>query len=245
MIRVGFHKTILELEIFGHRQVLVRETAFTSLSDFGVLFRWLGVTLVVLFLLQLGALVVAVEIRDQSYQLIVVEKFVHGAPMAFVGLFLMLIGSKIAALGAQQSFINRNLVFGLTSLFIVLTIFIFGLLFTANQTVIKQTDQFIAQRRNQVKLLRDYSRDSKSLKDLGNQLVLSGQLSADSSMADQHLAARKFVKNQLKGISVQLEEAEQQRNIELNQRLLSGFLTLVVLLVAFALISLTSLTMKF
>ena len=62
---------------------------------FGTLFRWLGITLVVLLGLQLLAVLTVNGWGEESFRQLLATTLVTQSPMAFVGLLLMLIGQRL------------------------------------------------------------------------------------------------------------------------------------------------------
>ena len=57
--------------------------------------RWLGITLVILLVLQIGVVLSAADWSDSIYQQLLIERLVSQTPMGFVGLLLMLISSRL------------------------------------------------------------------------------------------------------------------------------------------------------
>ncbi|MFM8545379.1 MAG: hypothetical protein ACKOAP_10405, partial [Vulcanococcus sp.] len=62
---------------------------------FATLFRWLGLTLVVLLALQLLAVLAVNGWGDESFRQLVSTTLITQSPMAFVGMLLMLIGARL------------------------------------------------------------------------------------------------------------------------------------------------------
>ena len=62
---------------------------------FGTLFRWLGITLVVLLFLQLLAVLTVNGWGEESFRQLLATTLVTQSPMAFVGMLLMLIGQRL------------------------------------------------------------------------------------------------------------------------------------------------------
>ncbi len=57
--------------------------------------RWLGLTLVLLLVLQIAVVLSGADWAEPSFQQLLIERLVSQAPMGFVGLLLMLIGSRL------------------------------------------------------------------------------------------------------------------------------------------------------
>lgn len=66
-----------------------------STGRLGYLLRWLGLTLVVLLVLQLAAVVSAWSWQEEAFRQMVIERLITQSPMALVGLLLALFGSRL------------------------------------------------------------------------------------------------------------------------------------------------------
>ena len=69
--------------------------AEASTSRIAGLFRWIGGVLVLLLGLRLGAVLVANAWGQEAYRQLVVDTLINGAPLALIGLLLMLVGSRL------------------------------------------------------------------------------------------------------------------------------------------------------
>ena len=201
--------------------------------------RWLGITLVVLLILQLVVIFSAAEWSDPAFQQVLIERLVNQAPMGLVGLLLMLIGSRLDHPGAARTPI-RWVVCVLSSLLTIALIGVVPMAITGNQTLAGQADQTLEQKRGQLEMARQQSKDPEGVKMLGEQLAQAGQLPAGASDDDKTKAAQRFIDGQLAQMDDQIQQAERQRNLAVNQRRLGGTFSAVVLAVAFVLLALAS-----
>lgn len=201
--------------------------------------RWLGITLVVLLVLQLAVIVGAADWSDPAFQQVLIERLVNQAPMGLVGLLLMLIGSRLDHPGAARTPI-RWVVCVLSFLFTVAMIAVVPMAITGNQTLAGQADQTLDQKKGQLEMARQQSKEPEALKMLGENLAAAGQLPAGASDEDKAKAAKQFVEGQLAQMDEQIQQAERQRNLAVNQRRFGGTFSAVVLAIAFALLALAS-----
>ena len=75
--------------------VHVYRVALSSSGRFSPLLRWIGITLVVLLLLQMIAVLGLWDWSSEAFRQLVVERFIQQAPMALVGLLLMYLSSRL------------------------------------------------------------------------------------------------------------------------------------------------------
>ena len=109
---------------------------------------------------------------------------------------------------------------------------------TGNQALIGEADQSLEQRRSQLEMARQQSANPETAKIMGEQLAQAGQLPADASEEDKIQAAQKFIDKQLSQMSEQIQQAERQRDLTVNQRFFGGTISAVVLAVALVLLAL-------
>lgn len=211
----------------------------TSNGRFSPVFRWLGFTLVVLLLLQMAVVLSFGDWADGDYQQLVVERLVSQAPMGFMGLLLMLISSRLDY-PAPARLPIRWFVCGLSGLLAVAMIVVTPMAISVNQKLASEVDQTLQQRRSQLEMARQQGQNPQALQMLGEQLAQAGQLSVDASQDDKQQAAQKFIDGQLSQMDQQIQQAEQQRNLAVNQRRYGGTLTAVVLAVVFVLLAFTA-----
>jgi uncharacterized protein involved in exopolysaccharide biosynthesis len=201
--------------------------------------RWLGLTLVVLLVLQLVVILSAADWSDATFQQVLIERLVNQAPMGLVGLLLMLIGSRLDHPTAARTSI-RWVVCVVSSLLAIAMIAVVPMAITGNKSLADQADQTLESKRSQLEMARRNSRDPEGVKMLGEQLAQAGQLPEDASDADKTKAAQQFIDGQLAQMDQQIQQAERQRNLTVNQRRYGGTISAAVMAVAFVLLALAS-----
>jgi predicted Zn-dependent protease len=159
--------------------------------------------------------------------------------MGLVGLLLMLLGSRLDHPSAARTPI-RWVVCGVSSLLAIAMIAVVPMAITGNQSLADQADQTLESKRSQLEMARQQSKDPEGVKMLGEQLAQAGQLPADATDADKAKAAQQFIDGQLAQMDEQIQQAERQRNLAVNQRRYGGTLSAVVMAVAFVLLALAS-----
>ena len=87
-------------------------------------------------------------------------------------------------------------------------------------------------------MARQQSANPETVKVLGEQLAQAGQLPADASEEDKLQAAQTFIEKQLSQMNEQIQQAERQRDLTINQRFFGGTISAVVLAVALVLLAL-------
>jgi hypothetical protein len=204
-----------------------------------VLTRWLGLTLVILLLLQLAVLLPAADWQDEGFRQILMDRLVSQAPMAFIGLLLMLVGSRLAEPQRIRTPL-RWVVCVLSALLTALMIAAIPLAVSGNQSLADQADQTIEEQRSRLESARQQAQNPEAIRMLGQQLAQAGQLPAGASEAEQEEAARAFVDRQLDQMQSQLEQAQKARNLAVSQRRYGGTGTAVVLAVSFLLLALAA-----
>tara|TARA_B100001175_G_C19277620_1_gene527188 strand:+ start:58 stop:717 length:660 start_codon:yes stop_codon:yes gene_type:complete len=202
------------------------------------LLRWLGITLVLLLALQIGVVLSAADWSDGVFQQLVIERLVNQTPMGFIGLLLMLIGSRLDHPQQIRTPI-RWVVCVISAVLAVVMITVIPLGISGNNSLSGQVDQGIQQRRSQLENARkQYADNPEMLLGLGEQLAQSGQLPADATEEDKIQAAQNFIDNQFSKENQQIEQAERQRDFTVNQRLFGGTISAAVLAVALVLLAL-------
>ena len=201
------------------------------------LLRWLGITLVLLLALQIGVVLSAADWSDGVFQQLLIERLVSQAPMGFVGLLLMLIGSRLDHPQQLRTPI-RWVVCIISAVLAVAMIAVIPLGITGNQSLMGEADQTLEQRRSQLEMARQQSANPENVKVLGEQLAQAGQLPADATEEDKIQAAQTFIDKQLSQMTEQIQQAERQRDLTMNQRFFGGTISAVVLAVALVLLAL-------
>ena len=206
---------------------------------FGTLLRWLGVTLVVLLVLQLLAVLSVSNWGEESFRQLLATTLVTQSPMAFVGMLLMLIGQRL-----DEPVPGRTPLRWFVA--VVSTVLALGLLVTipvsisGDRAVSDQANQALLAQRGQLEMAKAQLENPQVLEQVIAQGVQAGQISADASEADKKKAAQAFMNRQLSQAEEQLKQAESRRDLAANQRRSGGTGTAVVLVVAFGLLALVA-----
>lgn len=206
---------------------------------FGTLLRWLGITLVVLLVLQLLAVLSVSNWGEESFRQLLATTLVTQSPMAFVGMLLMLIGQRL-----DEPVPGRTPLRWFVA--VVSTVLALGLLVTipvsisGDRAVSDQANQALLAQRGQLEMAKAQLENPQVLEQVIAQGVQAGQISADASEADKKKAAQAFMNRQLSQAEEQLKQAESRRDLAANQRRIGGTGTAVVLVVAFGLLALVA-----
>ena len=201
------------------------------------LLRWLGITLVLLLALQIGVVLSAADWSNGVFQQLLIERLVSQAPMGFVGLLLMLIGSRLDHPQQLRTPI-RWVVCIVSAVLAVLMIAVIIPGISGNQSLMGEADQALEQSRNQLAMAERESAKPGTAKVFGEQLAQAGRLPADATEEDKIQAAQEYFENQLTQMREQIQQAERQRELTINQRLFGGTISAVVLAVALVLLAL-------
>lgn len=205
---------------------------------FAPLLRWLGLTLIVVLLLQMAAVVVAIDWADTSRPPQLTGPLVALAPLGFLGLLVTLIASRLDH-PQQRHTLLRWFVFGCSALLAAGMIAAIPISLSSGAGDASQL-QNLEQGRQALKEARQFRDDEQQVAALGEQLAQAGQLAADATADDKRLAAEVMVDEQIDQMEAQLQRFEVQRTRESRQRLIGGTASAVVLAVAFALLALTA-----
>jgi hypothetical protein len=211
------------------------------------LLRWLGLTLVVLFGLQLLVLLASWNWDLEPFRQVVVERLVGDAPMALVGLLLMLFGARLDQVGTDRTPLRWvvGVLSGLLALAMVVSV---PLSIGSSQALAEQAQQAeaaIAQQASQLEQQKQQVQDPAFLDQLIADAEREGRIPADASAELKKQKAQEFIDGQIKP---QLDRAEQQlgqarlgRDLAVQQRRFGGTGRAVVLAVAFVLVALVAL----
>tara|TARA_B100001094_G_C18131029_1_gene772282 strand:- start:439 stop:1098 length:660 start_codon:yes stop_codon:yes gene_type:complete len=205
---------------------------------FAPLLRWLGLTLIVVLLLQMAAVVVAIDWADTSRPPQLTGPLVALAPLGFLGLLVTLIASRLDH-PQQRHTPLRWVVFGCSALLAAGMIAAIPISLSSGAGDASQL-QNLEQGRQALKEARQFRDDEQQVAALGEQLAQAGQLAADATEDDKRLAAEVMVDEQIDQMEAQLQRFEVQRTRESRQRLIGGTASAVALAVAFALLALTA-----
>ena len=205
---------------------------------FAPLLRWLGLTLIVVLVLQMAAVVVAIDWADTSRPPQVTGPLVALAPLGFLGLLVTLIASRLED-PQQRHTPLRWVVCGCSALLAAGMIAAIPMSLSSEAGDAIQL-QNLDQGRQALKEARQFREDDQQVEALGEQLAQAGQLAADATDDDKRRAAQVMVDEQIVQMEEQLQRFEAQRTRESRQRLIGGTASAVVLAVAFALLALTA-----
>ena len=205
---------------------------------FSPLLRWLGLTLIVVLVLQMAAVVVAIDWADTSRAPQLTGPLVALAPLGFLGLLVTLIASRLEH-PQQRHTPLRWVVCGCSALLAAGMIAAIPMSLSSEAGDAIQL-QNLDQGRQALKEARQFREDDQQVEALGEQLAQAGQLAADATDDDKRRAAEVMVDEQIVQMEAQLQRFEAQRTRESQQRLIGGTASAVVLAVAFALLALTA-----
>ena len=202
--------------------------------------RWIGITLVVLTLLQMLAVLALWDWQAEPYRQLVVERLVKESPMALVGLLFMQVSGRLDH--PNDSGRSRLLwtVCLLSGLMAVLLTAALPIVFGGDRMMQEQTDQQIAAKMGQLEMAREQSKNPQVLQQLLRQAEAAGQVPPGATEAQKLQTARAFVDRQLQQMEDQFKQAQQGGQLALNQRRYGMSLGAIVLIVAFTLLCLGS-----
>ncbi|MBD2422566.1 HpsJ family protein [Cyanobium sp. FACHB-13342] len=218
-----------------------------SFGRLGHLLRWLGLTLVVLFGLHLLALLASWNWALEPFRALFADRLVSEAPMALVGLLLMLFGSRLDHPAAGRTPL-RWIVVVLSGLLALAMVVAIPLSISSTQELEKQasqTDFALAQQTSQLERQKQQLQDPAFIDQMIAQAEQNGQIPATASAELKKQKAREFIDTQLKP---QLQRAEQQlgqarlgRDLAIQQRRFVGTGSAVALAIGFVLLALVAL----
>ena len=207
-------------------------------SRLAPLLRWLGLTMVVILLLQLAAVLVGIDWSDDTTRPQVTGPLVALAPLGFLGLLVALMGSRFEIPHRRQTPL-RWLICCLSTLLALgmLVAIPFSLDRGAGDPVQAEN---LEQGRQALQEARQFRDDAQRVKAVGEQLAQAGQLAADASDDDKIKAAETLIDEQIAQMDQQLKRVEGQQKRQSQQRLIGGTASAAVLAVAFVLLALTA-----
>jgi len=205
----------------------------------GNLFRWLGVTLLLLLLLQLLAVLAVNGWGEESFRQLLSTTLVTQSPMAFVGLSLMLIAARLDDPRASRTPLHWFVcvISGVLSLALLVTI---PVTISGDRALSDQANQALLAQSGQLAMARSQLENPQVIDQVILQGEQAGQIPASATDAQKQQAAKAFMDRQLSQADEQLKQAESRRDLAANQRRIGGIGTAVVLLVAFALLALVA-----
>ena len=203
---------------------------------FGNLFRWLGLTLVVLLALQLLAVLSVNGWGEEAFRQLVSTTLVTQSPMALVGMLLMLFGSRLEDPQARRTPLHWVVcvISGLLALGLLLTI---PVTISGDRSISDQANQALMAQKGQLAMARAQLQNPQVIEQVIDQGEKAGQIPLEASDAEKEQAAKAFMDRQLQQADEQLAQAERRRDLAANQRRIGGTGTAVVLLVGFTLLA--------
>ena len=206
---------------------------------FATLFRWLGLTLVVLLALQLLAVLAVNGWGDESFRQLVSTTLITQSPMAFVGMLLMLIGARLdePVPGRTPLRLFVCIVSGLLAHGLLITI---PVTISGDRALSDQANQALLAQGGQLAMARSQLENPQVIDQVILQGEQAGQIPADASEAEKQQIAKSFMDRQLQQAEDQLKQAENRRDLAANQRRIGGTGTSLVLVAAFTLLALVA-----
>ncbi|MGB0352347.1 MAG: hypothetical protein ACPGDC_10480, partial [Synechococcus sp.] len=167
------------------------------------LLRWLGLTLVVILVLQMLAVLVGVDWGADAPRPQVTGPLVALAPLGFAGLLICLIGSRLDHPHQQRT--PLRLLIAVLSALLAL-----GMVIAVPMSLDGGAGDVARQRnldqgREALKDARAFRADAAQVTSLGEQLAQAGQLAADATEDDKLRAAQKMVDDQIAQMEAQLK----------------------------------------
>lgn len=208
----------------------------TANGRFGPVLRWLGLTMVVVLLLQMAAVLTGVDWSDETRRPQVIGPLVAIAPMGFMGLLVALIGSRLDL--PEQRFTPLRWIVCLLSAVLAIGMVAAVPLSLTSDGSEGPAAQRIEQGRKALAEARTIREDDKQVQAVGEQLAQAGQLAADATAEDKKRAAEQMIDMQIAQMDEQLKTLETQQSRASNQRLIGGTGSAVVLAIAFVLLAL-------
>ena len=214
---------------------------------FGHLLRWIGITLVVLMGLQLLVLLVSWNWALEPFRQLLVDRLVGEAPMALLGLVLMLYGAKLDHPAGTRTPIQW--VVGVVSILLAIAMVVAVPVSIGSENAtaqqVAQADGAIAMQSMQLQRERQQLADPKVVDQVIAQAEKAGQIPPGVSEEQKQAQARQVIDTQLKP---QLEKQEQQlgqaklgRDLAVQQRRFGGTGRSAVLAIAFVVLALVAL----
>ena len=156
---------------------------------FGTLFRWLGITLVVLLVLQLLAVLSVNGWGEESFRQLLATTLVTQSPMAFVGLLLMLIGQRLDEPVPGRTPLRWFVcvVSALLALAVLITI---PVSISGDRAVSDQANQALLAQRGQLEMAKAQLENPQVLEQVIAQGEQAGQIPATASDAEKKKAAQ-------------------------------------------------------
>lgn len=206
----------------------------------GFLLRWLGITLVVLLLLQLAVLLPLWNWGEEGYRQLFVDRLVTQSPMALVGALLMLFGGRLDdPMGGRTPL--RWVVAALSAVLAIALLVAVPMSISGDRAMADQTDQGLAAKKGQLEMARAQMENPEAIQQFVQQAEQAGQLPAQGTDEQKRQMVKELMGRQLDQAEQQLRQQERARDLAVNQRRIGGTGTAVVLAVSFVLVALVAL----
>ena len=202
------------------------------------LLRWLGLTMIVILVLQMVALLVGVDWSDETTKPQIVGPLVALSPLGLMGLLIALIGSRVDVPERRLTPL-RLLVCAISSLLALAMIVAVPFSLGADAADGPAAER-LEQGRQAVKDARSFRENPKEVEQLGEQLAQAGQLASDASAEDKKRAAETMIDTQIAQMDDQIEKLESQQSRSGRQRAIGGTASAVVLAISFTLLALAA-----
>ena len=210
----------------------------TETGRLASLLRWLGLTMVLVLVLQMAAVLVGSDWSVEATPPPITGPLVALAPLGFIGLLTCLIGSRLE--NPQQQVTPLRVVVCAFSALLAIGMVVAVPMSLSNGAGDLSKTQNLEQGRAAMKEARAFRDDPEQVASLGEQLAQAGQLAADATDEDKLRAAKTMIDEQIDQMDTQLKRVESQQTRESRQLLIGGTATAVVLAVAFVLLALTA-----
>ena len=214
--------------------------AIASSDRFSPILRWIGITLVVLTLLQMLAVLALWDWQAEPFRQLVAERLIKESPMALVGLLFMYIAGRLDDDNGWRRSPLLWTVCILSGLMAVLLTASLPIVFGGDRLMQEETDQQLAAKKGQLEMAREQSKNPEVLKQLLRQAEAAGQVPPGATDAQKIQSARAFVDRQLQQMESQFKQAQQSGQLAINQRRYGSSIGAIALIVAFTLLCLGS-----
>jgi Fe2+ transport system protein B len=111
---------------------------------------------------------------------------------------------------------------------------------SGDRSLSDQTNQSLLAQRGQLEMARAQLDNPQVLDQVIEQGLQAGQIPESATEEQRKQTARSFMERQLQQAEAQIKQAENRRDLAVNQRRIGGTGTAVVLVIAFALIALVA-----
>jgi hypothetical protein len=197
----------------------------------------MGITLVVLVLLQMLAVLSLWQWQEEPFRQLVVERLINQGPMALIGLLLMLLSARLDSVEDRRPPLLWTVCI-LSGLLAVLLTASLPIAFGGDKLLQDQATQQLSEKRGQLEAARRQSRDPALIEQLIRQGEALGQIPPGVPEEQKRQAAQTLIDRQLGQLEAQVKQAEQTSTVALNQRRIAGSGGAVVLIVAFTILCL-------